>query len=172
MAEESKSVAVGGGASGEALAKRGKIILVLLFALIIFAGGLSTIQAPINASLKNAFTGDFTTATFISYFTSGILLLLLARIMHAPQFKLHVKGTRWWQWLGGCAGVLYVCGFTIATAQMGSAAATGGLVFGQLFFGLIADQIGFLGLPKRKITLQRVVGVALVFAGAFLVFNF
>ncbi len=172
MAEEIKQKVEQVAAKAPEVATPGKVALVLLLGLVILAGGLSTIQAPINAALKVHFTGDFRTATVISYFMSAVLLTILAIIMHAPKFKLTIKGTRWWHWLGGVVGVTYVLGFTVATANLGSASATSGLVLGQLVFGLIVDQFGLIGMPKRKITVQRVAGVLLVFVGALLVFNF
>lgn len=144
----------------------------LFYLLVVIAGGLSTLQAPVNAQLRIHFTNDFVVATFISYFTSGILMVILALIMKAPAFKFSIRGTKWWYWMGGIVGGLYVCLYTVSVSRMGSAAATGVLILGQLFFGMVLDQFALLELPKRKITIQRLAGVIMVLGGALLVFNF
>jgi transporter family-2 protein len=145
---------------------------LLFFVLVVIAGGLSTIQAPVNAQLRIHFTKDFVLATLISYFTSGVLMVLFALINRAPKFRPGIKGTKWWHWGGGLVGALYVFLYTLSVARLGSAAATGVLILGQLFFGMLLDQYGLLELPKRKVTVQRLTGVALVLGGALLVFNF
>lgn len=151
--------------------KERKGTLILLYILVILAAGLSTIQAPINAQLRAHFTNDFVVATFISYFSSGILMIILALIMKAPRPERSIRKTKVWNWLGGIVGAIYVLLYTIAVANIGSAASTSVLILGQLAFGLFIDQFGMFGMPVRKVSGQRLLGIILVLIGALIVFN-
>jgi bacterial/archaeal transporter family-2 protein len=53
--------------------------------------------------------------------------------------------------------------------QLGVAGLLAGSIAGQLAGGLMIDRFGLLGMPQNPITTGRLVGVALLVAGAVLV---
>ena len=70
---------------------------------------------------------------------------------------------------GGVLGGFYVTLSTILIPRIGTAALMAFLVAGQLMAGMVLDRIGFLGIAVREISLGRIVGAALLLAGALLV---
>ena len=57
----------------------------------------------------------------------------------------------------------------ITVRSLGVAGVTATLVTAQLLVSVIADRVGVLGVQEVPITWQRVLGVALVIAGTYLV---
>src|ERR1044071_7139850 len=76
---------------------------------------------------------------------------------------------RWWNWLGGPLGAVFVLAGAALTPRMGSAAFIAAVVGGQLVCSLVLDHFGLMNVPQHGLSVGRLVGVALVFAGVLLV---
>jgi bacterial/archaeal transporter family-2 protein len=74
----------------------------------------------------------------------------------------------WWLWLGGVMSVFIVLGITVATPRIGVAATIGIVIAGNLVMASLIDQYGLLGQEQVAITGLRLVGLALLAAGAAL----
>ena len=74
----------------------------------------------------------------------------------------------WWLWLGGVMSVFIVLGITVATPRIGVAATIGIVIAGNLVMAALIDQYGLLGQEQVAITGLRLVGLALLAAGAAL----
>jgi transporter family-2 protein len=74
-----------------------------------------------------------------------------------------------WAWFGGLMGAFYVAISTVVASQLGTASLLGLALSGQLAMALVVDHFGWLGLPEHPITLTRLVGVALLGVGVWLV---
>jgi bacterial/archaeal transporter family-2 protein len=57
----------------------------------------------------------------------------------------------------------------VSVRTLGAGGVTAATIAGQLTMAVALDRLGILGLPQRGLTLPRVVGVALLAAGVFLV---
>ena len=57
----------------------------------------------------------------------------------------------------------------LTVRTLGAGGVTAATVAGQLTTSVIIDRLGILGLNETPITLGRVIGVLLLFAGTFLV---
>jgi transporter family-2 protein len=140
-----------------------------LFAALatVAVGGLIALQAPINSGLGKA-TGTFPAAA-ISF---SVGTLLLVGIVLATGHASEVSGAadvRPYYLIGGLLGAAYVTTVLLTVRTLGAGGVTAATVAGQLTMSVIIDQLGVLGLDKQPITLGRVAGVLLLFAGMLLV---
>lgn len=75
----------------------------------------------------------------------------------------------WWAFLAGAIGVSIMAGLNKAVPVVGLALSMSVLVAAQLGFSMLFEHFGWLGLPVHAATPGRMVGVALLVAGAWLV---
>jgi len=75
----------------------------------------------------------------------------------------------WYLWLGGLLGAIFVGYITWVNQQQGMALTFALVVSGQIFISLVIDHFGLLGSAIRTITLEKVIGAALIIAGLVLI---
>jgi transporter family-2 protein len=140
----------------------------LLAALATVAvGGLIALQAPINSGLGKA-TGTFPAAAIS--FTVGTMLLVGIVLVTGQASQVSGAGdVRVHYLIGGLLGAAYVTTVLLTVRTLGAGGVTAATVAGQLTSSVIIDQLGVLGLEKQPITLGRIAGVLLLFAGTLLV---
>jgi bacterial/archaeal transporter family-2 protein len=73
-----------------------------------------------------------------------------------------------WLWLGGVMGVFVVFTITVAAPRIGTTATIGLLIAGQLAMGVAIDRFGLFGVDQIGISWPRLLGIALLAAGAAL----
>lgn len=140
----------------------------LWLALGVFAGAMIAAQAPVNAELARSL-GSPLAAAAINFVAGAVLLTLVALLSTGGT------GLRWgaappWTFVaGGVLGAVYVTSAILLTPRLGAAAMMGLAVTGQLLASLALDHYGLLGLAQRDISPARVLGAALLVAGAGLV---
>jgi bacterial/archaeal transporter family-2 protein len=139
-------------------------LAVLIMALV---GGCIALQAPINAGLGKA-TGNFAAAT-ISFAVGTVLLAAIVAVSGKAGGLGNVAHVDWYYLLGGALGAAYVFSALVLVSEIGAGGVAAATVTGQLTTSVILDRIGFLGLEQEPITLPRVIGVALLLAGTYLV---
>jgi transporter family-2 protein len=142
-----------------------------LFALFLAsaAGAAISIQAAANASLR-ANLNDVRWATFFSI-TGTILTAVAVMLVIRPTFPsaAAMRSAPWWNWIGGPLGALIVLSGAALTPKLGAAAFIAAVVAGQLFSSVFMDHFALLNLPHQPLTISRILGIALVFAGVLLV---
>jgi transporter family-2 protein len=74
-----------------------------------------------------------------------------------------------WAWIGGLLGAGYVASVTILGPRLGGMTLVALVLAGQLLVALVVDQFGILGYPQIAVTPTRLLGAALLLAGALLV---
>jgi transporter family-2 protein len=74
-----------------------------------------------------------------------------------------------WAWFGGLFGAFYVAVSTIVAAELGASSLLALALAGQLAMALVVDHFGWLGMPENPITWVRLVGVALLGTGVWLI---
>ncbi len=143
---------------------------IVLAIAAIGAGALFPLQAAVNAELAR-YVGGPLAATAISISVSMITLIVintavlrqlpsLADIQRTP---LHVLV------LGGMIGVTFLAANTYLAPRLGAAAMLCFVIAGQVVAAIMIDRLGLFGFVVRELTVGRVVGVLLVFAGAAMV---
>jgi bacterial/archaeal transporter family-2 protein len=137
--------------------------------LTVAAGGLVAAQAPVNnlVSRKVGILG----AVSVNFLV-GTAVVLLVSFLFADGFK-NVEGVEspaWYYWLfGGLAGVAIVLTSIVTVRELGAGGVTAAVIAGQLTLSIVLDRLGVLGLDERAITVQKMLGVALLAAGTVLV---
>lgn len=140
---------------------------VALFATVV-TGGLVALQAPINHSLRTV-TGPWQAATLS--FAVGTFALLVILLLFGGGFGPYAGVARapWYYLIGGLMGAAYVTTAMITVKTLGVGGVTAATIAGQLAVSVIADRIGVLGLERVPITWHRLLGVALLAVGTWLI---
>jgi bacterial/archaeal transporter family-2 protein len=141
---------------------------VVAVAATVVAGGFIALQAPINATLGRAI-GSIPAAAVS--FTIGTIVLVAIALLFAGGFGEigQARHLSWYYLTGGVLGAIYVTTALIAVRELGAGGVTAATIAGQLAMSLALDQAGVLGLTERGLTPGRILGVALLAAGTFLV---
>ena len=140
-------------------------LAVVLTALV---GGLIALQAPINSVLGR--TVGTWQAGAVSFATGTVILVAIALLGAGGFGDLgEVRHLSWYYLLGGVLGAAYVTTVLVTVRSLGAGGVTAATIAGQLTMAMIVDQLGILGVHRHPIDAGRVVGVALLAAGTFLV---
>jgi len=144
----------------------------LYFILAFIAGIMMPTQAAINNKLAtyvqspvlSAFIsfGVGVLALFIYILSAGIPLSNLAFSKNAPPVA----------WLGGLCGAFFVTSVVLVVPRLGVALTFSILILGQMVATLPMDHYGFMGTPVQMINFPRIIGIALIILGVFLIRKF
>ena len=138
--------------------------LKLLFAALAIAAGVATaLQAATNAGLsKSAGLGPALVVNTVVVLIGAIGLW--AALGAKPTF--FPESVSWTFYLGGLYGFVIIASLAFVFPKIGAAYAIALMVAGQCVAALLVDHFGLVGMPRDPVTIQRVIGVALVAAGA------
>ena len=104
-------------------------------------------------------------ATLLSVVIAMAALLVFRR-------SLAGLGDAWaapkWLWLGALLGTFIVFTITLVSPRIGTTATIALLVAGQLVAGTAIDRFGLFGFERIALTWPRVLGIAMLAAGAAL----
>ncbi len=142
----------------------------VLFAIIgaFVTGTLLALQAPTNAMMARAVNSPVNAA--LVSFSVGLLALLVVVLALGVRPNLGaVRALPWYAWLGGLYGAAAVAAAAFAAPRIGVTQLLVFSIAGHLAMALFLDKVGAFGLPKQDISLSRILGVVLVFAGVLLV---
>jgi len=78
--------------------------------------------------------------------------------------------TSWTLYLGGLFGFIIIAAAVVVFPRLGAAVAIALMVCGQCVAAMIIDHYGLMGMEQNPVTVQRIIGVALV-AGGVAVFR-
>jgi transporter family-2 protein len=143
---------------------------IILGLLAVAAGTLFPMQTSINALLAKSVGGPIV-ATWISITSSWFFLLLLNTIVSRalPPISSIAATPPYLLIAGGALGAIFL-GFNVMLApRLGAAATLCFVIAGQLTAALTIDRLGLFAFAVRELSPGRIVGVALVFAGALMV---
>jgi transporter family-2 protein len=139
---------------------------IVFGALAIAAGVAAAMQAATNAGLaRSAGLGP-------ALVVNTVVVLLGAMALWAAmgaRTTFFPAGAPWTLYLGGLFGFVIIAGLAFVFPKIGAAYAVALMIGGQCVAALAVDHFGLLGMPRDPLTLQRVIGVALVAAGAIVV---
>ncbi len=131
------------------------------------AGGLVAMQAPINSMLGKA-AGTFAAAT-ISFTIGTIALVGITLISGSKADFAAVGDLRWYYLTGGLLGAAYVTTVLVSVRELGAGGVTAATIAGQLSFSVVLDRLGAFGLDEKPLSVGRLLGVALLAAGVYLI---
>jgi transporter family-2 protein len=136
-------------------------------ALTAVAGGLVAMQAPINSKLGKT-AGTFAAAS-ISFLIGTVILVGITALSGKGANLSAASKLPWYYFTGGALGAAYVTTVLVSVRTLGAGGVTAATIAGQLSTAVLLDRFGAFGLPEKQVTLARVVGVALLAAGVFLI---
>jgi transporter family-2 protein len=139
-------------------------VAVLLTAVV---GGILALQAPINAGLGRV-TGSLA-AALVSFTVGTLVLVLVVAISGEAGGLGSTFEVRWYYLIGGILGAAYVTMALITVRTIGAGGVAAATITGQLTTALVIDRLGILGLQQTSIDATRILGVALLLAGTYLV---
>ena len=132
------------------------------------AGGLVALQAPINSTLGKS-VGTFAAAS-VSFAIGLTVLVAITLVLGGGFGDVSKAGDLRWHYLtGGVLGAAYVTTVLLSVRQLGAGGVTAATIAGQLTMSVFIDRAGVLGLEERGLTAQRLIGIALLAAGTFLI---
>jgi bacterial/archaeal transporter family-2 protein len=96
----------------------------------------------------------------------ALAVLLVARQSLAALGD--AAGSPKWMLLGGVMSVLIILAITVAGPRIGVVATTAVLIAAQFSMATVIDRFGWFGVERVAVGWPRVLGIALLFAGAAL----
>ena len=138
---------------------------VMLTAVV---GGLIALQAPINSGLGRS-VGTFQ-AAFVSFALGTVVLALIAGLSRGGYGAIvpGVKGLAPQYLAGGILGAIYVTCVLVTVRSLGAGGVTAATITGQLAMSVALDHFGWLGVERDPVTLDKVIGLALLAGGTYL----
>ncbi|MBM0350126.1 DMT family transporter [Staphylococcus pseudintermedius] len=123
------------------------------------------IQTAINSHLGQMLHSPFF-ASLVSFTVGASALIILTLMLHR-HVKIHATSEqhgplKWWHFVGGALGVIFVTTNIILTPVIGVTFTLITVMVGQIIMGLLIDHFGLFGVPHRHITKQRLLGFMLI----------
>ncbi|MDT0941157.1 DMT family transporter [Staphylococcus pseudintermedius] len=123
------------------------------------------IQTAINSHLGQTLHSPFF-ASLVSFTVGSSALIILTLMLHR-HVKIHATSEqhgplKWWHFVGGALGVIFVTTNIILTPVIGVTFTLITVMVGQIIMGLLIDHFGLFGVPHRHITKQRLLGFMLI----------
>ena len=131
-----------------------------------FAGMLVAMQPPINSKLGKEI-GTFAAAT-VSFIVGTLALAVVALVASGSNVGA-IRDVPWWYFLGGFIGAVFVASSLVTVRTLGAGGVVAATIAGQLTFSVVIDRFGLLGLEQKPLSATRVLGVALLALGVYLV---
>ena len=144
-----------------------EIVLPIIIAMI--AGVSIVTQQALNNNLRFALDSTVWPG-FISYFVGLMSMVAFAIVMREPIPSWGMTSRiPWWAWSGGFFGAVFIAIAIFLVPKLGAATFIALFVAGQLLASLAFDHYGVLGLDVRPIDATKLIGAALLVAGAVLI---
>ncbi len=136
--------------------------------LVAATGGLVALQAPINGTLGRTI-GSWQ-AAFLSFAIGTAALAMVAALAKGGLGQIaDARGLSWYYFTGGLLGAAYVTSVLVTVRTLGAGGIVAATIAGQLAISVVVDHLGLLGVQRDPVTVVKVVGIALLAAGTYLV---
>ncbi len=136
--------------------------------VVAVAGLLVGAQPPVNARLGRE-VGSLQAAAF-SFIVGTVALVVIASFAKGSLGTLgNVPKVPWWGMVGGLLGAIFVTVSLLTVKTLGVSGLTATVIAGQLAAAVIIDRFGLLGIAKQHVGWTRILGLALLVVGVFLV---
>ncbi len=135
---------------------------------VVAAGAAVGAQAPMNGALGSV-VGSWQAA--LVNFAVGLVILTVIVAVAAGGFGglREIPDAPWWALLGGACGVAVVTSSIFAVGHLGAGGVTAAVVAGQLTASVVIDRFGLFGVTERPVTAGKLLGVALLAVGVYLI---
>ncbi len=129
-------------------------------------GGLQIVQAFVNSALGRQI-GSLQAGLLSA--SGTVVLLLTATAFWGGGGQSLRSDPIVWHYTGGTFGAVVLTVSLVAVRTLGAAGLTAAMTTGQLTLALVIDQFGLLGATRDPASLAKLLGVALLAAGVYLI---
>ncbi len=136
--------------------------------IMLFAGIGIPIMAALNAGLGSKLQSP-ALASVILFSVAMIASIAYLLVFEGIPASIRAGSTPFYFYLGGLFVVFYVLSITWVAPRFGIGNAVAFVLLGQLVSMATIDQFGLMGAPQTSISLPRIIGLAFMAAGVFLV---
>lgn len=143
--------------------------------LDLIAGIACSVQIAVNGRLGTVLGNTFraTVISMLVAFTGISLITLILYIACGRSAVIDdslpkIRG-KWWMWTGGFCSMTIVGGNVILQSMMGTGLAAILNILGQTAGGVVIDATGFLGIPVRKLTIRKFLGLLVMVLGTAMI---
>lgn len=145
--------------------------MLYLFIFLAFAIGVATtVQAGVNSQMRLAIDNPILAA--IISFSGGLTVLILTFTFFntgpIPTLET-LRQVSWWKFFGGAFGSFYVLSVIFIVRDLGPANMLALAVAGQLLAAIVIDHYGWLGFSLHPVSPMRLIGVAFLVVGVYLI---
>lgn len=136
----------------------------MYFVLALLSGCLLAIMIFLNGELA-AYIGPVEGSLVVH----GVGLVVASALVFLLRERKPSEGLKapWWAFLGGAfGGVLVIITGVTVNSDIGVAGTIAMLLLGQVLAGMLTDQFGWFGLPKRRVSTRDFLQVLLVLGGS------
>ena len=143
---------------------------MLALVIGVIAGIASTVQASINTEARKFFRSPFITAGInftVAWLCLAVFIFITEHGLSVPVREIAKNPP--WIWLGGVCAIIIVTLNIVCVPKLGAAGNVMILNFGQIVTGLVIDHFALFGADEAHMSLTRLAGAVLVFAGLILV---
>ena len=140
----------------------------IFYASVMLLVGLGIpVFAALNGGLATRLNNPMLASTVALLAAIVVIVTVLLLTEGVPQVKFDPSIPVWF-YLGGIFVAIYILGMTWVAPRFGVGNAVAFVLLGQLISMAMIDQFAWFGAAHHPITLQRVLGLALITAGVFL----
>jgi transporter family-2 protein len=137
----------------------------------LLAGALIPLQGALNARLGAA-GSSLLHASLISFLVGTIAIAFYVLATRQTVSWSGFANAPWYTWLGGFCGAFSLTAIILMYPRLGPGLGFGLVVAGQLTASILLEHFNVLVAEPHPISLLRLVGLALVFGGVFLIRTF
>ncbi|MBS4769980.1 DMT family transporter [Carnobacteriaceae bacterium zg-ZUI240] len=137
---------------------------LLLQILGVCLGAFTTIQTALNSHIGVTLHSPFL-STHLNFLFGLMILLLLATLKKEPFTNLYTKSSPWWSYLGGLIGFIFVLSTIMITPVITTSVTVLTTLLGLTMGSITIDTFGLFNTPKKALTLQKVVSLAILIGG-------
>ena len=139
----------------------------LAVAFTVAAGLAGGVQVAVMGELGSRI-GALEAFAFAALLTATIAAALLVVARRSVAGYADALREPSWLWTGGVMGAVVVLAITIAAPRIGATATIAIIIAGNLVMAALIDRFGLFGLERVGLAWPRIVGIALLAAGAAL----
>ena len=139
--------------------------------IALLSGAFLPIQAGLNTRLGKAIENPVY-ASMISFIVGALALGCYILLTKQSVSWAGLRSAPASVWLGGILGAFYVTAIILSFPRIGPALTFGLVILGQMMISILLDHFNLLVTQQHSINWQRLVGIALIIAGVFIVRKF
>ena len=152
-----------------------------MFVHLFSAGALSALAAAAASGVAMAFQGavNATAAKAIGLWETTFVVLASGTALTGAGLALGLSrggmarlGTApWWSLLGGPVGPVITAAVAYGIRRAGAVGATTAIIVGQIGTAALIDHLGWLGIERIPFSPLKLLGIALLAVGAWILLN-